>query len=59
MDCPYLGHRPNEIVCNASVKHLAPDSLERAERCETEEHYRCLTLLGFVLRGEEPIAALN
>lgn len=54
MDCPYLETGGKNRVCKAASslpKHDASSMEELDEYCMTEEHYRCPSLLGHVLRG--------
>lgn len=56
MDCPYLGAY-GEKVCIASLTNMVWE--ENRLYCRTEEHYRCTTLLGHVLRGGEAVNDLS
>ncbi|MEK6531607.1 MAG: hypothetical protein AABZ23_03830 [Deltaproteobacteria bacterium] len=50
MECPYLEERKAMSFCNASGRLMAPGMEEMGELCTTEDHYRCLRLLGYALR---------
>lgn len=50
MECPYLEKTRVEL-CGASVRALARVEPDEQAYCSTEEHYRCPTLLGHLLRA--------
>jgi hypothetical protein len=55
MACPYLSLK-EKSVCEASVSARSLQA-EFEPYCTTEEHYRCPTLLGHLLRASRKKAA--
>lgn len=49
--CPYLEVAAGGGSCAASPASRAPGADEAEEYCRSEEHSRCPTLLGYLLRG--------